>query len=54
MTAGHKNSEEQQTLTVDTQDGYREKYNDADADLVLVSSDGVKFRVFSFLLKAHR
>lgn len=31
-----------------------EKYKDEAADLVLISSDGVRFRVFSYYLKASR
>jgi hypothetical protein len=33
---------------------YHAKYNDPAADLVLECKDGVKFRVHSYLLKAHR
>lgn len=33
---------------------YDPQYNDEEADIILVSSDGVKFRVHSYYLKAVR
>lgn len=33
---------------------YDDKYKDEAADLVLISSDGVRFRVYSIILKISR
>jgi hypothetical protein len=35
-------------------ESYHPKYHDADADLVIECKDGIKLRVHSYVLKAHR
>lgn len=46
--------EEEEEEVVVVPDRWDDKYGDEAADVVITSSDGVKFRVFSFYLKAYR